>query len=108
MHLRLKRSIGLGTVLAGFMALQSAQAESDGGDQTALEILTGKRIVVERNVPTSKPHYVYRPKAPLFHQDHPENKPEEPKIMKHPLADHPEVNNNRGLSPVPFHHDSSQ
>ncbi len=100
MHLRLI-VICIPALFAGLTVAQPVIAESDSGNQTSLEILTGKRIVVEREVPSSKPHYVYRPRAPLFHQDHPENKPESPKIMKHPLADHPELNNNRGLKPLP-------
>ncbi|WP_325893303.1 hypothetical protein [Grimontia sp. NTOU-MAR1] len=62
---------------------------------TAIEIIIGKRIP-ETVLEDGRPHHVYRPKTPIYHQNHPENEPEAPAIRKHLLVDHPELNNNQG------------
>ncbi|KKD62044.1 hypothetical protein RN22_02520 [Grimontia sp. AD028] len=62
---------------------------------TAIEIIIGKRIP-DSVLEDGRPHHVYRPKTPIFHQNHPENEPEPPAIRKHLLVDHPELNNNQG------------
>ncbi|USH01541.1 hypothetical protein K6Q96_11625 [Grimontia kaedaensis] len=62
---------------------------------TAIEVIIGKRIP-ETVLDDGRPHHVYRPKTPIFHQNHPENEPEPPAIRKHLLVDHPELKNNQG------------
>ena len=63
--------------------------------QTAIEIMVNSRIK-ETTQKDNRPSHVYRPRTPIYHQNHPENTPEPPKIRKHLLVDHPEVNNNQG------------
>ncbi|MBV7297634.1 hypothetical protein [Enterovibrio paralichthyis] len=62
---------------------------------TAIEVIIGKRIT-ETTLDDGRPPHVYRPRTPIFHQNHPENESVPPKITKHLLVDHPELNNNQG------------
>ncbi|MGF1767751.1 hypothetical protein L4D06_10250 [Enterovibrio makurazakiensis] len=69
--------------------------EAEPDSITAIEIITGKRIP-ETVLEGDRPPHVYRPRTPIFHHHHPENESVPPKITKHLLVDHPELNNNQG------------
>lgn len=63
--------------------------------KTAIEIMINKRIP-ESTLNDNRPAHVYRPRTPIYHKHHPENKPTPPVIKRHLLVDHPELNNNQG------------
>ena len=62
---------------------------------SAIEVMLNSRIK-ETVLQDNRPAHVYRPRTPIYHQNHPENAPSPPKIRKHLLVDHPELNNNQG------------
>ncbi|WP_028022759.1 hypothetical protein [Enterovibrio calviensis] len=96
-------ALGLSIVLMGAVIPANATEDIDVSEEvevkpdsiTAIEIIIGKRIhdsVLEGD----RPPHVYRPRTPIFHHHHPENESVPPKITKHLLVDHPELNNNQG------------
>ncbi|OEE90021.1 hypothetical protein A1OQ_01715 [Enterovibrio norvegicus FF-162] len=74
---------------------ESEVVEVESGPMTAIEVIIGKRIP-DTVIEGERPPHVYRPRTPIFHHHHPENEPVPPKITKHLLVDHPELNNNQG------------
>lgn len=64
-------------------------------EKTAIEVIIEKKIP-ETTLKDDRLPHVYRPRTPIFHKYHPENKPVEPTIKRHLLVDHPEINNNQG------------
>ncbi|MDD1794902.1 hypothetical protein LRP50_17360 [Enterovibrio sp. ZSDZ42] len=82
--------------------------EAEPDSITAIEIITGKRIP-ETVLEGDRPPHVYRPRTPIFHHHHPENESVPPKITKHLLVDHPELNNNQGRTiRTPKNHEASE
>lgn len=45
---------------------------------------------------SSKPVHVYRPRAPVFGSDHPENQPKPLEKKRYPLVTHPELKSEDG------------
>ncbi|WP_407332691.1 hypothetical protein [Enterovibrio sp. 27052020O] len=73
----------------------SEMVEVESDPMTAIEVIIGKRIP-DTVIEGERPPHVYRPRTPIFHHHHPENESVPPKITKHLLVDHPELNNNKG------------